>query len=232
MRRILQIGTEPKSTDLVLDFFAGTGTTMDALFAQNAEDGGNRRCILVQLPEPLEGAEAAGWKTIADVTKARVRGAGRRHKKADPMFAGDVGFRCFRLDTSNIAAWSPKVADLKASLFDHAEHIVEDRTAADVLYELLLKLGLDLCVPSSTKTIAGKQVQSVAGGVLMTCLDTSITAQQVEPLAQGIVAWRKDLAPAGDTTCVFRDSAFADDVAKTNMAAILEQHGIVNVRSL
>lgn len=232
MRRILQIATAPDTQDLVLDFFAGTGTTMDALFAQNAEDGGNRRCILVQLPEPLEGAEAAGWTTIADVTKARVRGAGKRHKSADPLFAGDVGFRCFRLDTSNIAAWSPKPADLKASLFDHAEHVVEGRTADDVLHELLLKLGLDLCVPTLTKTIAGKQVQSVAGGVLMTCLEPNIGAAEVEAIAQGIVAWRRELAPAGDTTCVFRDSAFADDVAKTNMAAILEQNGIVNVRSL
>lgn len=232
MRRILQLGTSPNGGDLVLDFFAGTGTTMDALFAQNAEDGGNRRCILVQLPEPLEGAEAAGWKTIADVTKARVRGAGKRHKSADPLFAGDVGFRCFRLDTSNIAAWSPRPADLKASLFDHAEHVVEGRTADDVLHELLLKLGLDLCVPTLTKTIAGKQVQSVAGGVLMTCLEPNIGAAEVEAIAQGIVAWRREIAPAGDTTCVFRDSAFADDVAKTNMAAILEQNGIVNVRSL
>ena len=232
MRRILQIGTSPKSNDLVIDFFAGTGTTMDALYAQNAEDGGNRRCILVQLPEPLEGAEAAGWKTIADVTKARVRGAGKRQKASDPMFTGDVGFRCFRLDTSNIAAWSPKADDLAASLFDHADHIVDGRTPADVLYELLLKLGLDLSLPIATQTIAGKQVQSVAGGVLMTCLEPSIAAGDVEAIAQGIVAWRKGLAPAGDTTCVFRDSAFADDVAKTNMAAILEQNGIQNVRSL
>jgi len=242
MRRILQIGTEPKANDIVLDFFAGTGTTMDALFAQNAEDGGNRRCILVQLPEPLEGAEAAGWKTIADVTKARVRGAGNRHKKADRMFSGDVGFRCYRLDTSNIAAWSPKPADLKASLFGHTEHIVEGRTTADVLFELLLKLGLDLCVPSATKSIAGKQVHSVAGGVLFACLASEIDGADVEPLADGIVAWHRELlAAAGyseldgkkrDTTCVFRDSAFADDVAKTNMAAILEQNGIANVRSL
>lgn len=232
MRRILQIGTAPNTGDLVIDFFAGTGTTMDALFAQNAADGGNRRCILVQLPEPLEGAESAGWKTIADVTKARMRGAGKRHKQADPMFTGDVGFRCYRLDASNIAAWSSKPDDLRTSLFDHAEHVVQGRTSDDVLSELLLKLGLDLCVPSSTKTIAGKEVQSVAGGVLIACLDPSIGVQEVEALAQGIATWLKELAPAGDTTCVFRDSAFANDVAKTNMAAILEQNGVVNVRSL
>ena len=84
----------------------------------------------------------------------------------------------------------------------------------------------------------GLDVHAVGGGVLLACLAETITREQVEPLAQGIVAWHKELAPAGDTTCVFRDSAFqtvagaADDVAKTNLAAILEQHGIQNVRSL
>ena len=101
-----------------------------------------------------------------------------------------------------------------------------------MLYELLLKLGLDLCVPIEQRTIAGREVHSVGGGVLMTCLAEQITREQVEPLAQGIIDWHKELAPAGDTTCVFRDSAFENDVAKTNLAAILEQHGIQNVRSL
>ena len=78
----------------------------------------------------------------------------------------------------------------------------------------------------------GKDVHSVGAGVLMACLAPKISQEDVEPLAQGIVAWHQELAPAGDTTCVFRDSAFADDVAKTNLAAILEQHGIRNVRSL
>jgi adenine-specific DNA-methyltransferase len=205
---------------------------MDALYAQNAEDGGKRRCILVQLPEPMAGAEAAGWKTIADVTKARIRGAGKRHREADPMFAGDVGFRVFKLDTSNIRAWSPTPNDLERSLLDHLDHLDAGRTESDVLYELLLKLGLDLCVPIEHKTIASKAVHSVGGGVLMACLDKSITAADAEPLALGIVAWHQQQAPAGDTTCVFRDSAFADDVAKSNLAAILEQHGIARVRSL
>ena len=87
-------------------------------------------------------------------------------------------------------------------------------------------------MPIAKQDIAGKAVHSVGGGVLMACLAEKITAHEVEALANGIVAWNKGLAPAGDTTCVFRDSAFADDVAKTNMAAILEQNGIANVRSL
>ncbi len=236
MRRILQLATAPDSADLVVDFFAGTGTTMDAVFAQNAEDGGKRRCILVQLPEPLNGATASGWKTIADVTRARILSAGKRHRKADPLFTGDTGFRVFKLDTSNIRAWNPKPDDLEATLLDHQDHLLEGRSEADVLYELLLKLGLDLCVPIEKRSIKGLDVHAVGGGVLLACLSEKITRDQVEPLAQGIIAWHKELAPAGpigkESTCVFRDSAFVDDVAKTNLAAILNQHGIQNVRSL
>lgn len=91
-------------------------------------------------------------------------------------------------------------------------------------------------MPIEQRTIAGREVYSVGGGVLMACLAEQITGEQVEPLAQGIIDWHKELAPAGpsgkETTCVFRDSAFENDVAKTNLTAILEQHGIQNVRSL
>lgn len=232
MRRILQLATSPDRADIVVDFFAGTGTTMDAVFAENAEDGGKRRCILVQLPEPLAGAEAAGWTTIADITRARIKSAGQRHKVSDPMFSGDVGFRTFRLDTSNITAWAPKRDDLAKSLFDHLDHVVAGRSNDDVLYEMLLKLGLDLCVPIESKPIAGKTVQSIGGGVLLACLDEQITVADAEPLALGIVAWHRAQQTAGEVTCVFRDSAFENDVAKTNLAAILEQHGIAKVRSL
>ena len=122
--------------------------------------------------------------------------------------------------------------DLEGTLFDHQDHLLEGRTEADLLYELLLKQGLDLCVPMESLTVTGKAVHAVGGGVLIACLAADIAADEVEALANGIVAWHQELAPVGDTTCVFRDSAFADDVAKTNMAAILEQNGIANVRSL
>jgi len=148
------------------------------------------------------------------------------------MFAGDTGFRVFKLDSTNIREWEPDRDNLEKTLLDHIEHIKPGRTEADILYELLLKLGLDLCVPIEKRTIAGKAVHSIGGGVLMTCLAEKIRPEDVEALAQGVVDWYKSLDPAGDTTCVFRDSAFVDDVAKTNLTAILEQHGIVNVRSL
>ena len=232
LRRILQLATSPDGNDLVLDFFAGTGSTMDAVYQQNAEDGGKRRCILVQLPEPLAGGEVAGWTSIADITRARLVGAGKRHRAADPMFSGDVGFRTFKLDTSNIRAWNPNVSDLAGSLLANLEHIEDGRSESDVLYEILIKLGLDLCVPADLREIAGKPVHSIGGGTLMACLHEHISVTDAEPLALGIAAWREEQATAGATTAVFRDSAFENDVAKSNLAAILEQHGIKQVRSL
>jgi len=233
---------------LVLDFFAGSGTLGEAVLRQNAKDFGQRQYILVQLPEPLEPdnadqkvaaefcAEIGRSCTIAELTKERLRRAAAKIKADNPDWQGDTGFRVFKLDTSNIRAWNPNPADLEATLFDHQDHLLEGRSEADVLYELLLKLGLDLCVPIEQRTIAGREVHSVGGGVLMACLAEQITGEQVEPLAQGIIDWHKELAPAGpsgkETTCVFRDSAFENDVAKTNLTAILEQHGIQNVRSL
>lgn len=230
--------------DCVLDFFAGSGTTAHAVMAQNALDSHSRRFICVQLPEPLDPsdkAQKAGAalceelkkpRNIAELTKERIRRAAAKVKAENPLFGGDFGFRVFKLDSSNIRAWNPAADGVAENLLTHAEHLLSGRTDEDVLAELLLKLGLDLCVPTQARTVAGKQLQSVAGGVLIACLDPKIQASDVEALAQGIVAWHKELAPAGDTTCVFRDSAFADDVAKTNMAAILEQNGIANVRSL
>ncbi|WP_374317775.1 site-specific DNA-methyltransferase [Pseudoxanthomonas kaohsiungensis] len=231
LRRIIHIGTSASSDDIVMDFFAGTGTTMDAMFYENAEDGGKRRCILVQLPEPLAGAEDVGWTKLTDVTRARITAAGQRHKESSAEFNGDVGFRTFRLDQSNIRAWQPS-GNLEQDLVDSVEHIIPGRSEQDVLTELLLKLGLDLCVPIEQRQIVGKSVHAIGGGVLMACLDPRIGKDDAESLALGIADWHAALTPAGDTTCVFRDSAFENDEAKTNLAAILEQHGIHHVRSL
>lgn len=229
---------------VILDFFAGSGPSAHAVMEQNAADSGTRRYILVQIPEPLDPADenqkaAADYcdqldkpRTVAELTKERLRRAAAKVKTDNPMFAGDTGFRVFKLDTSNIRAWDPDRDNLDKTLLDHLEHLKPGRSETDILYELLLKLGLDLCVPIEKRSIAGKEVHVIGGGVLLACLAETITSADVEPLTQGIVDWHKTLAPAGDTTCVFRDSAFSDDVAKTNCTAILNQHGITNVRSL
>lgn len=231
IRRILQLATTTDDNDIVVDFFAGTGSTMDAIFRENGANGGNRRCILVQLPEPISD-KTGSLQTIADITKERLRRAGQKIKSDNPLFHGDVGFRVFKLDSSNIRAWDPDRDNLQQSLLDSIDHIKPGRTEADLLYELLLKLGLDLCVPIEQRGIAGKTVHAIGGGVLLACLAAKIGRDEVELLALGIINWRKELAPVGDSTCVFRDSAFSDDVAKTNLEAILHQHGLCNVRSL
>ena len=230
--------------DIVLDFFAGSGSTGHAVWEQCLSDNINRRFMLIQLPEPLD-SENKEQKVAADfckkmgkpcniseLAKERLRRAAKKIKKAHPMFLTDIGFRVFKLDKSNIREWNPNPENLAETLLDHHEHILQGRTEADIIYELLLKRGLDLCAPMESRTVAGKTVGAVGGGVLMLCLAEKIAASEVEAIAAGIVAWHKELAPDGDSTVVFRDSAFANDVAKTNMAAILAQNGLENVRSL
>jgi len=232
IHRMLQLGTKHDDSSLVLDFFAGSGSTLHGVLSQNAADGGNRRCILVQLPEPLPNSENGSLTTIAEITKQRIRKAGANIRNEHPMFSGDIGFRVFKLDSTNIRVWDPDRDDLTGTLLDSIEHLKPDRSEQDILFELLLKLGLELTVPIERKTIACKAVHSIGVGSLMVCLAPKISREEVEPLAHGIVSWRKELAPAGETQVVFRDSAFADDVAKSNLTAILRQYGLENVRSL
>ena len=236
--------TTADSEAIFLDFFAGSGTTGHAVMSLNSADGGNRRFILVQLPEPLDPAKKdqkipANFcdtlgkpRNIAELTKERLRRARKKIREEFPLYSGDYGFMVFKEDSSNIRTWEPDKGDLKGTLEGGVVHIKPDRTEGDILTELLLKLGLDLCVPIELKTVAGKVVKSVGAGVLLVCLDASITRIDAEPLALGIAAWHKKLAPAGETTVVFLDSAFEDDVAKSNLAAILQQHDLTNVRSL
>ncbi len=236
--------TENDEDAIVLDFFAGSGTTGHAVWELNKDTGGRRQFILVQLPEPLDPENSEQQtavlfcrdhgrpENVAEITKERLRRSAAAVAEEDPEYDGDFGFRVFKLDSSNIRTWDPAPDDLEETLLDSVDHIRDDRTEDDILYELLLKLGLDLCVPIEERLIAAKTVHSIGTGVLIACLADDIDADEVEPLAQGIVEWHEEQAPAGETTCVFRDSAFADDVAKTNLSAILEQHGLTNVRSL
>ena len=249
--RMLQIAGESGSDDeLIMDFFAGSGTTGHAVWQKCADDGRKRKFILVQLPEPTD---LPTYPTIADITKERLRRAGKKIREEleakqlpvtqEPELPNsqsavpklqlpDIGFRVFKLASSNIQAWEPNRERLAETLEASVEHLKTDRTEADILFELLLKLGLDLTVPMETRNIAGQHVHSIGAGTLLVCLSKTIAAKQVEPLALGIAAWHKTQGPAGESTIVFRDSAFADDVAKTNLTAILQQHGLENVRSL
>jgi adenine-specific DNA-methyltransferase len=242
IRRVLEHATE--SDSVVLDFFAGSGTTAQAVLEQNASDGGTRRFILVQLPEVLDPqdkgqAAAANFchglgrpMTIAEITKERIRRAGARVKANAGLLAADTGFRVFKLDQSNIARWSTGEASLKESLIANMQHSLPDRTTADFLYEIVLKLGIDLCVPVETRVWGEKTIYGIGAGVLFACLDSTISKSDVEGVSGEILRWRNELSPTVSPTCMFLDSAFEDDVAKLNLTAILEQSGITTVRAI
>ena len=244
LERIIQIATNPKDGDVIVDFFAGSGSMGHAAYLANCKDRGNRRFVLVQLPEPTDSAT---WRTLAELTKQRLlqsiksvasRGSAIQSQQVNAgpvMFSdeqegggvSDLGFRVFKLDSGNIEPWDPATKDVPSAIAKAVDNIKADRTDDDLVYDVLLKTGLDLCVPIESKKIAGKEVKSIGGGVLFTCFATKIKAADAEPLALGIVKWRDELAPANPKECrvVFRDSAFESDVAKSNLAAILKQHG-------
>ena len=229
------IGSYHAKAGIVMDFFAGSMTVAHAVLNLNATDCGERRFITVQLPEPVANftdAAQAGYKTIADVGKDRLRRAGNKVKQDKPEFTGDLGFRVFKLDSSNIKSWEPNLNDLEQSLFDHVDPIKEDRDEDDILYEVLLKLGFDLCVTVERRGIAGKRVSMVNDGALIACLAEEIRPAEVEGLALGIVNWHAEQDNTDNVTILFRDNAFIDDIAKTNLMEILRQHGCKDVRSL
>ncbi|MBC7744618.1 MAG: site-specific DNA-methyltransferase [Flavobacterium sp.] len=234
IKQFLNIGLEDNE-DIVLDFFAGSGTTAHAVMQINSEDGGYRKCISVQLPELTEEnteAYKAGYKTIADITKERIRRAGEKIKaeqKEDLFTEGktlDIGFKAFKLDSSNINAWDGSIENFEQNLFNSANNIKADRTEEDVLYEILLKNGLNLTLPITIQIIAGKAVYSIGAGALFICLADGITTAVTE----GIGRWKEELQPA---TCkvIFKDTGFTD-VDKTNSIQILKRYGITEVKSI
>ena len=241
IRYLLQLANDPDA--IVLDFFAGSGTTGHAVMAQNVEDGGRRRHFLVQLPEPVDEEDnqqqmaAAFLKTIgkpfniAELTKERLRRASSSLGEGATA-STDLGFRVFKLDSSNVRAWEPDKSDFKQSVIDYVDHIKPDRSEDDLFYELLLKLGYDLCAPMEQRVIAGKRVNAVAGGALVACMAESIKKHEVDELTLGIVALRDEMEDTEDIMVFFRDNAFEDEVAKSNVTEILRQYDIKDVRSL
>lgn len=224
---MLRIGTKPAEEALILDFFAGSATLGDATMQLNAEDGGDRRYVLAQLPEQTD---AEDYATIADMGKARLRAAVESISEDDDKAHAkttDLGFKVFKLSDSNIVPWTPSAGDLKTSLFDSVDNIRHDRSAPDVLSELLLKYGLDLAKPIEEREINGKAVHIIGAGALVVCLADAVDLE----LVKGIAALKAELAPEV-MRVVFKDNGFTDDVVKTNAVQILRQAGVEDVKSL
>jgi adenine-specific DNA-methyltransferase len=214
-----------KKDDIILDFFAGSGTTAHAVMALNDQDGGNRRFINVQLPEKTQlksNAYKSGFQTITEITKKRISCA--INSINNNLYNG---FKVFKLDETNIRPWDADFDNLEQVLQQATESIKSDRSNEDVLYEIFLKYGYDLTTPVDTETVNGKQVFVVGAGALIVCLDNEITGEVVE----GIAKLKEELDPE-ITQVVFKDAGFADSNVKTNAIQILKQAGIDDVKSI
>jgi adenine-specific DNA-methyltransferase len=226
------IGWFTDNNDLILDFFAGSGTTAHAVMQLNAEDGGNRRSISVQIPElnytvdektgeetPKEKtageAYKAGYKTIADITRARITKAAAKIKAEHPEATVDTGFRMLKIDTSNLndVYYAPDALE-RSNLALFVDNLKSDRSAEDLLFQVLLEYGVDLSLPITTETIEGLPVHCVDDSALLACFDDQ----------GGITdALVKRLAAKKPLRVVFRDAGFKDSATKINVAQIFKQ---------
>lgn len=213
---------------IILDFFSGSATTAHAVMKLNAEDGGHRKFIMVQLPEKTdEKSEAykAGYKNICEIGKERIRRAGRKIKEDAGLTAPadlDIGFRCLRLDESNMKPvyYTPDEIG-QQDLFSLVDNVKEDRTPEDLLFQVMLDLGVLLSSPIEVKEIAGKKVFNVADGFLLACFDHDVTEETVKAIAQ--------MKPY---YAVFRDSSMANDSVATNFDQIFETYSPETVRKV
>ena len=212
LKKLLMIAS--KNDSLILDFFSGSATTAHAVMQLNAEDGGNRKFIMVQLPEKCDGkseAYNAGYKTICDIGKERIRRAGKKIKEENPSAANlDVGFRVLKLDSSNMKDVYYKSSDYAQDLLSSLEsNIKEDRTPLDLLFQVMLELGKPLSAKIEENEIANKKVFVVDDNDLIACFDENITEDVVKAIAQ-----KKPLY------AVFRDNSFSSDTVAANFEQI------------
>jgi adenine-specific DNA-methyltransferase len=238
LSRLLQFGCSVKSENIILDFFSGSATTAHAVMQLNAEDGGKRRHIMVQLPEPCDTkseAFKAGYKTIAEIGKERIRRAGKKilaewqAKQAKEQSAErdllhppstihdlpsppDIGFRVLKIDSSNFADIQRRPDELdQKELALHTEHIKPDRSPEDLLFQVLVDWGVDLALPITSETICGKRVFFVDQNALAACFDTGLTDDLI-----------KDIAARKPIRAVFRDDGFGDDSTRINVEQIFK----------
>lgn len=233
----IDISTKIEKDALVLDFFSGSATTAHAVMKLNAEDGGHRKFIMVQLPEKTnEKSEAykAGYKNICEIGKERIRRAGKQILSAGGAQMSmsemqlnqkqpvDIGFRCLRLDTSNMedVYYTPEEVK-QETLFSLVDNVKPDRTPEDLLFQVMLDLGVLLSSSIEVKEIAGKKVFNIADGFLLACFDHDVTEETVKAIAQ--------MKPY---YAVFRDSSMANDSVATNFEQIFETYSPDTVRKV
>ncbi|MFO5907247.1 DNA methyltransferase, partial [Pseudomonas aeruginosa] len=212
-----------KNDDILIDFFAGSCTAAHALMLLNAEDGANRRFIMVQLPEECDEKSEArklGYSVVSEIGKNRIRRAAQkiREEFSETLPTRntdlDLGFRLLKVDTSNMADvyYAPDALD-KANLDLFVDNIKPDRTAEDLLFQVMLDWGVDLALPIAKETIQGKEVFFVDGNALAACFDARSGIDE---------AFVKELAKRQPLRVVFRDAGFKDSAVKINVEQIFK----------
>lgn len=220
--------------DIVMDFFSGSATTAHAVMQLNAEDGGKRKFIMVQLPEITpEKSEArkAGYENICEIGKERIRRAGdmivNENKDKEGIEDLDIGFKVFKLDSSNIKEWNPDYENLEYSLFERQDIIKMGRTNEDLLYEIIIKMGIEPTVGIEEIKFGDKTIYNIGMGALLICLEDEITEDLVAEIPN-----HKSIIDEMDTKVVFKESGFRTDSDKMNAIQKLKQFGITDVRSV
>lgn len=222
IKQMLIIGSDKNS--IILDFFSGSATTAHAVMQLNAEDGGQRKFILVQLPEETDKkseAYKAGYKTICDIGEERIRRAGKRIKKETGADI-DYGFRCFKVDSSNMKDVYYRPDEFKQDSIElFKDNIKEDRKPEDLLIQVMLDLGILLSSKIEEIEIVGKKVYSVQDGYLMACFDKNLTEDIITEIAKKHPFY-----------AVFRDSSMADDSVVANFEQIFATFSPQTVRKV
>ncbi len=213
-----------ETNDIILDFFSGSASTAHTVMQLNLDDDKNRRFIMVQLPELTDNKE---FPTICEIGKERIRRAGEKVKTESGKDDLDIGFKVLKLDSSNIKSWDSDFENLETNLLDAVENIKSDRNEEDLLYEILLKYGLDLTLPIEEKEVNGKKLYNIGFGALIICLDNNISID----ITDKIIAIKKEY-DSEITRVVFKDSGFKNATEKTNIIKTLNQNGIDEVVSV
>lgn len=223
IKRMIQLSTS--CDDIILDFFSGSATTANAVLDLNIEDGGNRKFIMIQLPESISAnsnAQKSGYSNICEIGKERIRRVARKISEDHPYAAFDGGFRVLKCDSSNMKDIYYTPSETQQSLFDtYADNIKEDRTPEDLLFQVMLDLGVLLSSKIEETTIAGKQVFNVADGFLIACFDNDVTEETVKAVAEKKPYY-----------AVFRDSSMANDSVATNFDQIFASISPETVRKV
>ena len=234
LKRLFRISNVDKE-DIILDFFSGSATTAHAVMQLNAEDGGNRKFIMVQLPEITpEKSEArkAGYENICEIGKERIRRAGdmivNENKDKEGIKDLDIGFKVFKLDSSNIKEWDPdNYENLDYALYERVDIVKMGRTNEDLLYEIIIKMGIEPTVGIEEIKFGEKTIYNIGMGALLICLEDEITEDLVAEIPN-----HKSIIDEMDTKVVFKESGFRSDSAKMNAIQKLKQFGITDVRSV